>query len=51
MMAMLSLQLMAKDKPNILFIAVDDLRPTIGAYGNSIIKKLFYDCHKKKNQQ
>lgn len=25
-------------KPNILFIAVDDLKPIIGAYGNSIIK-------------
>jgi iduronate 2-sulfatase len=25
-------------KPNILFIAVDDLKPIIGAYGNSMIK-------------
>jgi iduronate 2-sulfatase len=25
-------------KPNILFIAVDDLRPELGCYGNSIIK-------------
>jgi arylsulfatase A-like enzyme len=26
------------EKPNILFIAVDDLRPELGCYGNSIIK-------------
>ncbi|WP_149275019.1 sulfatase [Pareuzebyella sediminis] len=25
------------DKPNILFIAVDDLRPELGAYGNKVI--------------
>jgi iduronate 2-sulfatase len=25
-------------KPNILFIAVDDLKPIIGAYGNTFIK-------------
>jgi iduronate 2-sulfatase len=28
----------AADRPNILFIAVDDLRPEIGCYGNSIVK-------------
>lgn len=27
-----------KRKPNVLFIAVDDLRPEIGAYGNPLIK-------------
>lgn len=27
-----------KDKPNILFIAVDDLRPELGCYGNKIVK-------------
>ena len=27
-----------KAKPNILFIAVDDLKPVIGAYGNKMIK-------------
>ena len=27
-----------KSKPNILFIAVDDLRPELGCYGNPIIK-------------
>ena len=25
-------------KPNILFIAVDDFKPEIGAYGNTLIK-------------
>lgn len=25
-------------KPNILFIAIDDLKPIIGAYGNTFIK-------------
>jgi iduronate 2-sulfatase len=28
----------AADRPNILFIAVDDLRPEFGAYGASYIK-------------
>ncbi|MBL6829321.1 MAG: sulfatase [Puniceicoccaceae bacterium] len=28
--------LYASDKPNILFIAIDDLKPTIGAYGNEV---------------
>ncbi len=28
----------APSRPNILFIAVDDLRPELGCYGNSIIK-------------
>ena len=26
-----------KEKPNILFIAIDDLRPELGCYGNSNI--------------
>jgi arylsulfatase A-like enzyme len=26
------------NKPNILFIAVDDLRPELGCYGNKVIK-------------
>ena len=30
--------LFATDKPNVLFIAVDDLRPELGCYGNSIVK-------------
>ncbi|MGJ8693565.1 MAG: sulfatase [Thalassotalea sp.] len=33
-----SQSLWAATKPNVLFIAVDDLRPTIGAYGNQKIK-------------
>ena len=27
-----------KNKPNILFIAVDDLKPELGAYGNKLVK-------------
>ena len=30
-------------RPNILFIAVDDLRPELGCYGNSVIKTPFID--------
>jgi arylsulfatase A-like enzyme len=44
----------AKKQPNILFIAVDDLRPELGCYGNEIIKtpnidKLAADGHLFKN--
>lgn len=28
----------AENKPNVLFIAVDDLRPELGCYGNTLIK-------------
>ena len=28
----------AQTKPNVLFIAVDDMRPELGCYGNQIIK-------------
>jgi choline-sulfatase len=28
----------AADKPNVLFIAIDDLRPELGCYGNTLIK-------------
>ena len=29
---------LAAEKPNVLFIAVDDLRPELGCYGNTIVK-------------
>ena len=28
----------AAEKPNVLFIAIDDLRPELGCYGNAHIK-------------
>lgn len=28
----------ATDRPNVLFIAVDDLRDTLGCYGNAAVK-------------
>ena len=34
----LSLNAQKKSKPNILFIAVDDLKPELGCYGNTLIK-------------
>ena len=27
-----------KTKPNVLFIAIDDLKPDMGCYGNKIVK-------------
>ena len=34
----LAITLSAEQKPNILFIAVDDLRPELGCYGKTYIK-------------
>jgi arylsulfatase A-like enzyme len=34
----LSAQKSNTSKPNILFIAIDDLKPLIGAYGNQIVR-------------
>jgi iduronate 2-sulfatase len=34
MLLILSLQLSAVERPNVLFIAVDDLKPLLGCYGN-----------------
>ena len=27
-----------KEKPNVLFIAIDDLKPILGCYGNKLIR-------------
>ncbi len=35
---LLPLLALARDKPNVLFIAMDDLRPELGCYGNTIVK-------------
>ncbi len=35
--------LYASEKPNILFIAVDDLKPDLGCYGNSYVKTPNFD--------
>ena len=42
---LLSTALQAADakKPNVLFIAVDDLRPELGCYGNTVIKTPNFD--------
>ncbi|OHX64076.1 sulfatase [Flammeovirga pacifica] len=36
-MLLVPASIMAQDKPNVLFISVDDLRPELGAYGNKTI--------------
>jgi hypothetical protein len=33
-----SAQKKQQSKPNILFIAVDDLKPILGCYGNTLVK-------------
>ena len=32
-----------KDRMNVLFISIDDLRPEMGCYGNSVIKTPNFD--------
>ena len=39
--------LVDKQKPNILFVSVDDLRPEIGCYGNAEIKTPSFDAFAK----
>ena len=36
-----------KQRPNILFVSVDDLRPEIGCYGNEEIKTPCFDAFAK----
>ncbi len=38
LIATLNSGLIAADRPNVLFIAVDDLRPDMGCYGNTVVK-------------
>ena len=37
-MLLTCLSLQAADRPNVLFIAVDDLRPELGCYGNKLVR-------------
>ncbi|TWT84293.1 Arylsulfatase [Planctomycetes bacterium CA13] len=41
-------QATAADRPNVLFISVDDLRPELGCYGNEEIKTPHFDAFSKR---
>ena len=49
MMCSCSMQHADQEKPNILFIVVDDLRPDLGCYGNTIIKTPHIDNLAKRS--
>lgn len=38
---------LAQDRPNVLFVSIDDLRPEIGCYGNKEIKTPHFDAFAK----
>ena len=38
MLALILTAALAADRPNVLFIAVDDLKPTLGCYGDPVAK-------------
>jgi len=38
MLSASTLEAQQKNKPNVLFIAIDDLKPILGCYGNSLVK-------------
>ena len=42
--ALLGANAQASDRPNVLFVSVDDLRPEIGCYGNDEIKTPHFDA-------
>ena len=44
MLALLLTAALAADRPNVLFIAVDDLKPTLGCYGDSVAKTPHIDA-------
>ena len=37
----------AKNRPNVLFVSVDDLRPELGCYGNPVIQTPSFDAFAK----
>ena len=43
LLALTALSAFAADRPNILFIAIDDLRPELGCYGSTAVKSQNFD--------